>query len=404
MTNAVIPERQHRAVPWWLVVVAITTAAVLVRLLVIAHSRGGEDLRMYTYFSRLPLHGVDPFAAPASGPFTPMDSNSPPVEVAAFTGLLAIHDSPTTLRLLFVVADAAVLLLLGFAIARAPRWRMGVMLFYAFNPFVLLSFTAFAEDKTLLFLGILCWLLALERGCEWGAWASATSLTIFKFLGAFAMPVLALHSWRRRRAGAFVPIAACLAAFVASNLLWFPSSLDAFSRRNLRLELAVPLHASPTLLLARIGLYAPIDAKLLCATGFAAVIALFAKQEIDVREATVLAIAAGYAFLPDDAANRLLLISLPLLLLMDLSARRWLVVWAISCVAALGSVIATKGVPHELSGVAALLQSVYAHESTVRHVLWMNLLPVVVLTWYLRDRRDRRAPVLPLATGAPTPR
>jgi hypothetical protein len=384
-----------RIVPWRLVVVAITIAAVLVRLLVIAHSRGGEDLRMYTYFSRLPLHGVDPFAPPASALYPAIDSNNPPVEVATFTGLLAIHDSPTTLRLLFVLADAAVLLLLGFAMARSRRWRVGMLLFYGFNPFVLFSFTAFAEDKTLLFLGILCWMLALERGREWGAWASATALAVFKFLGAFAMPVLALHAWRRRRADALVPVAACLAVVAASNLLWFPSSLDAFPRRDLRLDLAVPLHASPLLLLSRIGLYAPIEAKLLSVAGFAAVLALFGRRRIDVREAVVLAIAAGYVFLPDDAANRLLLITLALLLLLDLSVRRWLVVWAISCVATLGVVVATKGVPHELAGVAPLLRTIFARESTVRHVLWMNLLPAVVLRWYLRDRRDRRAPVLP---------
>lgn len=400
MTRVGNAERLLARIPWWLIVVALAAAAASVRLLVIAHSRGGEDLRSYVYFSRLPLHGIDPFASPASGPFPPTDGNNPPVEVAAFTGLLAIHDSPTTLRLLFVLADVLVLLLLGFAIARPRRWRTGWMLFYGFNPFVLFSFTAFAEDKTLLLLGIVCWVLALERGREWGAWASAAALAAFKFLGLFAMPVLAVHAWRHRRAGALLPLAAFLTVVALGSLPWFPRSLDAFPRRNLRLDLPVPLHASPTLLLARIGLYAPFEARLLSAAAFGAVMALFARRLIDVREATVLAIAAGYVFLPDDAANRLLLLALALLLLLDLSTRRWLALWAISCVATLGAVVATQGVPHRLAGVGGPLRAAFAHESTVRHVLWMNLLPAVVLFWYLRDRRNRRAPVLPLRQPA----
>jgi triacylglycerol esterase/lipase EstA (alpha/beta hydrolase family) len=38
---------------WTATVIALTAVAVLVRLVIIAHSHGGEDLRMYVYFRRL---------------------------------------------------------------------------------------------------------------------------------------------------------------------------------------------------------------------------------------------------------------------------------------------------------------------------------------------------------------
>jgi len=378
---------------WGFAVITITLVATLVRLLIIAHSHGGTDLRQYTYYSRLALHGVNPFAPPQSGLFPPFDSNNPPLEVAAFTGLLAIHDSPTTIRLLFVVSDALLLLLIGFRYRRSRGWRIGFMVFYGFNPFVLFAYTAFAEDKTLLVLGIACWLLALERDREWSAWAAATALTVFKFLGAFAMPALALHSWRRRRVRALLPIGAFVIAFLLSNLPWFPQSLDAFSRRDARLAVNPPLHASPTLLLSRIGVYAPIEAKLLTGAAIITVLGLFATRRIEVREAVVWSLVAGYIFLPDDAFNRLLLITLPFMLLLELSLRRWIAIWVVSALAALGAVIATRGVPHELTAIAGPLRAVFAHESTVCHVLWMNLLPALVIAYYLIDRRAGRAPV-----------
>jgi hypothetical protein len=57
-------------------------------------------------------------------------------------------------------------------------------------------------------------------------------------------------------------------------------------------------------------------------------------------------------------------------------------------------------VPHELSALAGTLRTLFAHQGTVRYVLWMNLLPAVVLTYYLLDRRAGRAPVGVEADGA----
>jgi hypothetical protein len=388
-------------VGWRPTVVGLVVFAVIVRLLIIAHSHGGNDLRIYVYFSHLPLHGVNPFASPSNGLFAPVFGNSPPLEVAFFTGLLEIHNSPTTLRLVFVLADALTLLLIGLRFPRSRRWKLGLILFYGFNPYVLISFTTFAEDKTILFLGIACWILALEKDREWGSWIAAAALTVFKFLGSFAAPALALASWRRHGRRALIPISAFVVIVLLGSLPWFPKSLDAFSRRDQRLGLNPPIHASPTLLLARLGIYAPVEARLALIVSIILVLALFALRRLEIRETVIWSIFAGYIFLPDNPFSRLLLITLPFLLILELSWRRWLVIWIVSCAEAIGAWVATKGVPHSLSSIAGLLRDVFAHEATVRHVLWMNLLPTLVIGYYLIDRRAGRTPLGSSALGQP---
>jgi hypothetical protein len=378
---------------WRLAVLAIVVLAVVVRLLIIDHGHGGSNLAIYTYFSRLALHGSNPFAPPAHGAINPVHSNSPPFEVAVFTALLAVHDSPTTLRLFFVLGDVAVLLLIAFAFPRSRRWRLAFMLFYAFNPLVLLAWTVYAQDKTLLFFGIAALLLALERGREWTAWLAVTALAAFKFLGAFVLPALALHWFRKRRWWAVAPVGAFLVVVALSNLPWFPKSLDAFSRRNALLAFNPPIHVVPTILLARIGLYAPIEAKVLPAAATIAALVLFAMRRIDIREAVVWSLFAGYVFLPDTDFDRMLLITLPFLLMLELSLARWVVVWIVSSVAAVAGYVATHSVPHALSSLAGTFHTVFGHEPTVRNVLWMNLFTVLVLAYYLIDRRAGRAPV-----------
>jgi len=375
------------------IVIAIAILALATRILLIAHSHGGQDLQVYTYFSRLALHGHNPFTPPSGGLFAAYHSNSPPIEVAVYAGLLAIHDSPTTLRVLFALADAATVLLIGLCFPRPWRWRLPWVVFFAFNPFVLVSWTTFAEDKTLLFLGICLWILALERGREWGAWITATALTVFKFLGAFALPALALDTYRKRHWWVLAPAAVFVLAFLLSNVPWFPHSLAAFSRRNQRLDLGYPIHASPMLVLASLHIYAPVEATLLTIVAIVAVLVAFFARRIEMREALVMSLVAGYLFLPDDAFDRLLLITLPVMLLLELSLARWVAVWAISSVAALGAVVATRGAPHALAGIRGPLRSLFGHDGTLRHALWMILLTVSVFAMYAYDRRRARAPI-----------
>ena len=371
---------------WPITVLAVVALGFAVRIAIIAHTRGGTDLRIYTYFSRLALHGVNPFRSPAHGLFPPVLGNSPPVEVAFFTGLLGIHDSPTTLRVVFALADAAVIWLIGMHFPRPPRWRLAMIVFYAFNPFVLFAWTAYSEDKTILFLGIAAWILALERGREGWAWAAGTGLAIFKFLGVFAAPSQALYAWRRSGRRAVIPVTAALAVYAVSNLPWFPASLRAFSRRDARLGIDPPIHASPTLLLSRIGLYTPVEAKVLTAVAVVLVFAVYVRRRLDIGEAVAWSLLAGYIFLPDDAFNRLLLVTLPFMLLAAFSARQWLAIWIVTCVDTLAGIIATHGVPHVLSGIGGALRSIFTREGTVPHVLWMNLLPGLVIALFLWNR------------------
>jgi hypothetical protein len=385
---------------WRLTVLAITLLAVVVRVLIIAHSHGGSNLAIYTYFSRLALHGANPFNPPAGGAIKPIYSNSPPLEVALFTALLDLHNSAVTLRVFFMLGDVAVLLLVGLGFPRPERWRLAFMLFYAFNPFVLLAWTVYAQDKTWLFFGIAVLLLALERGREWTAWLAVTALAAVKFLGTFAAPALALHWFRRRRWWALAPVGAFVVVVALSNLPWFPASLHAFSRRDDLLAINPPIHVAPTLVLARIGIYAPLEAKLLPVAAALVILGLYVVRRIDIREAMVWSLLAGYVFLPDTDFDRLLLITLPFLLLLDLSIRRWVLVWIVSCAGALAADVATRGVPGALSGVAGTLHTLFSHEATLRNTLWLNLLPVLVVAYYVADRRAGRAPVGSAPEGA----
>ncbi len=64
--------------PWRVAVIMVAVLAFLVRLVIIAHSNGGSDLANYTYFSRIALHGGNPFTPPAHGLFAASYANSPP--------------------------------------------------------------------------------------------------------------------------------------------------------------------------------------------------------------------------------------------------------------------------------------------------------------------------------------
>jgi hypothetical protein len=371
---------------WTLVVMGVAAMALVVRLLIIAHTHGGDDLRIYTYFSRLALHGLNPFAPPAHGTVASRYANSPPLEVAAFTVLLWVHDSPTTLRVCFALADVATLLLVGLAFPRSRNWRLAFLMFYAFNPLVLLAWTVYAEDKTILFLAIAGLILALERGRSWSSWLLTAFLAAFKFLGAFLVPALAWHTIRQRRNLAW-PLLALVVLVGLTALLWFPDGLHAFSRRSGRLDLNPPLNASPVLLLSRLGIYSTVEPRVLTALGVLGVLTLLVSARVEIREAVILTILAGYVFLPDDAFDRLLLVTLPFLLVMAPSWRRWLVLWVSSCLAALGALVSTHGVPHWLSGLGGALRSVFGpHEGTLRHVAWMSLFLIVVLAMFALER------------------
>lgn len=365
-------------------VAAIAFAAVLVRLLIVAVTDGGADLSIYTFFGSHALHGTNPYDVPPGGIVEPRFADSPPLEFALFAALLWIHDSEITLRLVFPLFDAATILLIGLAWPRPQAWRLRVILFYAFNPFVLAAWTAFSEDKTLLFLLIAATLLALERGRLAWAWAWTALLSALKFLGAFFAPVLALETLRRDGRRGLLPIAAGALFVAASCLLWFPDSLGMLDNRRERATIAEPIHASPMMLLHELGLYATWLPQVLMVVSLLGVIALWWSERVDVREAVALSIAAGYVYLPDAPSNRILLILLPFLLLSDLSPRQWALVWLSTLPAAACVASAAKDLPQALDAVLGELGS-------LGQVMWLNLPFVVVFGLWIRERSRKRA-------------
>jgi hypothetical protein len=50
-------------------------------------------------------------------------------------------------------------------------------------------------------------------------------------------------------------------------------------------------------------------------------------------------------------------------------------------------------VPRALAGVGGPLRTLFAVEGTLRHVLWMNLLPMLVVAFYFADRHRPAASI-----------
>jgi hypothetical protein len=377
---------RDRLAPAWATwptrVALLAVAALVVRLVIVAVTDGGSDLTIYHYFGGLGLHGPNPYDAPLGGPIEPRFADSPPLEFALFAGLLALHDSATTLRIFFALCDAGTILLIGLAFPYARAWRWRLLLFYAFNPFVLTAWTAFAEDKTLLFLLIAALLLSLEGGRLAAAWAATAALTALKFLGAFFAPVLALHTLRRLGRRGLFPIAVCAAAVALTCLLWFPDSLHMLDNRRARAAMPEPIHASPMLFLSHVGLYVTWLPQVLMGLSLLAVLVLYVREKLDVSEAVVLSIAAGYVYLPDQPSNRILLVLLPFLLLHDPSRRAWLLLWLASLPAAAAVIEASRDLP---PGIA----SVIGPSGSLRQVVWLHLpLLIVVVSWIRKRSRE----------------
>lgn len=368
---------------WRARIALLAAAALAVRLVLIAVTDGGADLAIYEFFGGYALDGVNPYDVPAGGPIEPRFADSPPLEFALFAGLLALHDSDTTLRIFFALCDAGTIVLIGLAFPLARAWRWRVLLFYAFNPFVLTAWTAFSEDKTLLFLLIAALLLALMQGRLGAAWAATALLTALKFLGAFFAPVLALHTLRVRGKRGLIPIALCAAFVALTCLLWFPDSVNMLDSRRERGALSEPIHASPWLFPSEVGLYASWMPQVAMVLSLLGVIWLYLRERVDVREAVVLSIAGGYVFLPDQPSNRILLVLLPFLLLADLSRRAWLLLWLTSLPAAAAVVEASRDLP-------AGLADVIGPSGSLRQVVWLHLPLLVVVVGWIRERSRNR--------------
>jgi len=359
---------------WRRALLVVVVVALALRLAIAAVTGGGGDLNIYYAFSSLVADGGNPYTPPAGFPVPERLSDNLPAEFLLFAGLLEIENSKYVLRALFALADAGVLLLVGLRYPRPISWRAAFVGFYAFNPLVLGSWTATAEDKTILFLLFAALLWALECGRGVAGWAAATAMGLLKGVSLVFAPFLAWQTWRDTGVRA---AAACLAAFGAVMLLghlpWWPDAFEVYERRNIHVEFRDPAHASFTQLLDRVGLYDPVVVKVGVPLLLVATFAAYVLRRIDVREGLVLASLATLILQPDHAYTRALLAALPFLLLIDLSARRWAALWAVSTLASVGVYLQQEH--GELGGYGS-----------VAHVAVANAFLLLVLCLYARDK------------------
>lgn len=361
-------------------VILIAAAALAVRLFAIWHAYGDStDLHIYRYFSEFARHGVNPYHAPASAAAGGGRADEPVLEFLLYAGVLDIWNSPTAIRVLFALLDTGVVLCLGLLIPRSPRWRLNAMLFYAFNPLVLLAWTRLPEDKSISFVLIVVVVALFERGREALGWTAATILAAVKWVGAFfALPLL-VHTWRERgasfavRAGVFAGI-----AFVVSNLPYFPGSFLAYQRRSARLSFT-PIFDSITVPLAHAGLYSPLLPRVWLVAATLALALLTWRGTIDVAEAICLGTWAGFVLLPDEPPDRILIAALPLLLVIRSTRFRWALWWIASLVPAAWLYVDSMSTPGRL-------RSLTGSPESLRHVLGANVLMLLFVLVYAFDR------------------
>ena len=381
--------RDERA--WRRAVLVVAGLALVLRLAIAAVTGGGNDLKIYYAFSELVGDGGNPYEPPAGFSQPERLSDNLPVEFLFFAGLLQIEDSKYALRTLFAFADAGVILLIGLKYPRPIAWRAAFTVFYAFSPLVLGSWTATAEDKTIVFLLFVALLWSLELGRPVAGWAAATAMGVLKGVSLVFVPFLAWETWRER---GLRLAAACVAGFAVlmalAHLPWFPGALEVYEQRSDHVEFRDPAHASFTQLLDRVGLYDPALVKVAVPLMLVATFAAYVLRRIDVREGVVLASFATLVLQPDHAYTRALLAALPFLFLIELTPRRWAVMWVVSTIASVGIYLQQE-------------RDAAGGYGSVAHVVVANAFLVLVLAYYVRDkatgavpgRRDDALPAAP---------
>lgn len=348
--------------------------ALVLRLAIAAVTGGGNDLKIYYAFSSLVAAGGNPYSPPQGFSQPERLSDNLPVEYLLFAGLLEIENSKYVLRALFALADAGVVLLVGLKFPRPIPWRAAFAGFYAFNPLVLGSWTATAEDKTIVFLLLAALLCALELGRPVATWAAAAAIGALKGVSLVFVPFLAWQAWRDVGLRTAAALAAGFAGAMAlAHLPWFPGAFEVYEQRSQHVEFRTPGHASFTQLLDRAGLYDPALVQVGVPLMLVAAFAAYVLRRIDVREGVVLAALATLVLQPDHAYTRALLAALPFLFLIELTPRRWTVLWAVS---SLASVFVYLQQERNSAG----------GYGSVAHVVAANAFLGLVLAYYVRDK------------------
>jgi hypothetical protein len=373
---------------WRWAVLGLALAALLGRLLIAAHTGGGNDLRVYYWFAHLGLEGHSPYYPPATGfPFPARLGDNLPAENLLFVALLKIHDAKYTLRAFFALADAGVIALVGLYFPRPRTWRAAFIVFYAVSPLVLGSWTATSEDKTFLFLLFTLTVLCLERERLAGAWSSAAVNAALKGFSLFWAPMLAVHSWRARGLRyAAIWVAGFVAFYALSHLPWYPDGLQAYHRRDDHIRFRAPGHAAPTQILSRLGIYDPKIVQIGVPLLLIGVFLLYWREIIGIVESLVLAAMVALVLQSDHSYPRALFAALPFFYVIRLDRSRWITIWIVSTISAI--VVYFQQERGQLGGYGSL-----------PHVLFANLLLATVLIYYVRDKLTRRP--AHTSTGAP---
>lgn len=366
---------------------AIICVGILLRLGIIVVTDGGIDLHIYRYFGNLALHGINPYEdAPLNGPIKAYYADNPPFHMLFFAGLLAIHNSHLTIRLFFVFCDAITMIVIARYPGRTRLWKRRFLAFYALNPLILMWWTGFSQDKTIVFLLLTLTLLGLESNYLKTTWAATTFLGCLKWMGGFFLPSLFVETIRGQglKAAALL-VAGFFALFALSNLAWFPSNLIALERRNNRIKFDPPIHLSITRILSEVGLYDPMIPALGIPLALVILFVLHLRHKVGIQEVVALSTLASYLLLPDEGHNRILMITLPLLFIIPAKDwKRWQVWWSVSCIQALLTYNTFAQTDNRIS--IELLNNIFGGPGSLREVLIANALLLTVIASYLKAR------------------
>jgi hypothetical protein len=401
----------RRFVPWSVVGAALVIGAFAVRLLLIqrfpfggyqAHFEGGTDVHYYYYYADLMLKGFDPWKPPP-GPM-PYALDIPALEMYLFAGVLSIKHATSALRFCFALADATTIFLIVAFFPRPRWWRFSVASFVAFNPFVLVAWTVFAEDKTLHFLGVTLILLLIGRGRPGAATIFAALYAAAKWVSLFFGPPLLVHLVKLRGWRAWPAIVAAAAIFLIAQIPYFPSPLLAYLRKNNRLDM-LPQHASVSEMLVWLHIYGPWVPRVFIVVSLVAIYYFYWRNRLSIEEAIVLSIYCFFVSLPDESLDRVVLIFLPFLFIVRLSPWRLAIIWLATGLSAAGNFTPFWVVPHFVPASREFAIWVGAYGSPV-YVALTNIPTVLFpLLWLLDRFRNRRAPEsAPSRSSASTPK
>ncbi len=380
-------SRQEPHEQFWTLPLLMACLAVAIRLAVIvAFPASRDDLRIYTYFGRMMAEGLNPYLPPLDGPIAPSYANIAPFNLGVFATILSLWNSPTALRIAFALVDGLIVLTVGYGVRRSRAWRTSVMDFYTFNPLVIMALVVDAQDKVVVLWMTIMVLVSIEASKGPSSLVWTTLLALYRWLGVFFVLPVALYfarSWR----SLVLSLALFGCAIALSHVAYWPENLFIYESRAARTLINPPIHDSPTMLLADLGIYGPRFVPSFILAALTLLYALFAMRKVSLVEVVVLSTFFTTMASPELPMSRIVMVSIPIFWLIRLTRRRVLWLWAVTIVAApfVHPDIATN----MLNTLG--LQAEIAFPST-GHMLLMNLFAAILLGFYALDKLHGRVP------------